>query len=86
MKSSSRSGNILGLAGVVLLGTFWLANLWPQRVDALLRPYGLFMWLVLLVAAIVLPSIAAVRSSRWWLILTCISLFTAVRFALLLGE
>jgi 1-deoxy-D-xylulose 5-phosphate reductoisomerase len=51
-------------------------------MDALLRPYGLFIWLAVLGAAIILPTIAAIRSSKWWFLVVIVSLVTAGRFFL----
>lgn len=74
--------DITGWLGVFFLGAFWLALVAPQRVDALLRPYGLFVWFGVLIAAVALPTIAAMRGSRWWLVATGLSVITAVDFFL----
>ncbi len=78
--SSNRTSTILGIVGAALLLLFWLGGLAPEKADALLRPYGLFIWFGVLLAAIVLPTVAAVRASKWWLLLSAVSAFTAVRF------
>jgi hypothetical protein len=76
------SSAILGAVGALLLLVFWLSTGWPKQADALLRPYGLFVWFGVLGAAIVLPTIAALRDSKWWFLLTAASSLTAMRFFL----
>jgi len=76
----NRRSTALGTAGVALLLLFWLGGLAPERVDALLRPYGLFIWFGVLIGAIVLPTVASIRGSKWWLLVSAVSMFTAGRF------
>jgi hypothetical protein len=77
--SRHRLNMILGLLGAALLTLFFLADLAPKRWDALLYPYGLFVWFGILLAAIALPIIAAIRGSKWWFLLASVSAITAVR-------
>ncbi len=83
MTEADRSSTILGCLGGALLVLFWIGGLRPEYADALLRPYGLYVWFGILVAAIALPAIAAIRSSKWWFALAAISAFTAIRFFVL---
>ena len=77
---STRTSMLLGVLGTALLLLFWLCSFLPRQMDALLRPYGLFIWLAVLAAAILLPTIAAIRSSKWWFLVVIVSLVTAGRF------
>jgi hypothetical protein len=79
---STRTSMLLGVLGTALLLLFWLSSFLPGQMDALLRPYGLFIWLAVLAAAILLPMIAAIRSSKWWFLVVIVSLVTAGRFFL----
>jgi hypothetical protein len=79
---STRTSMLLGVLGTALLLLFWLSSFLPRQMDALLRPYGLFIWLAVLAAAILLPMIAAIRSSKWWFLVVIVSLVTAGRFFL----
>jgi len=73
--------NIMGCLGGVCLGLFWLAPFFtPQRVYALPRPYGLLIWFGVLLGAVVLPTVAAMRSSKWWLAVTAASAMTIFDF------
>lgn len=80
---TGRASFPLGVLGGVLLVLFWLGGIAPERSDALLGPYGLLIWFGILMAAIVLPLIAAIRGSKWWYLLVLASAITAVRFYLL---
>ena len=67
----------LGVLGPVILLILWFAGkFYPTESDRLLRPYGLFVWLGLLAASIILPLIAAIRSSKWWFLVVglCIAI------------
>jgi len=77
--TSSRGSTILGLLGAAFLILFWLGGLAPERSDALLRPYGLFVWSGVLLAATVLPTVAAIRGPKWWFLLAAVSAITTVR-------
>jgi hypothetical protein len=73
------SSTCLGLSGAVLLILFFLAlQAPPKRLDALLYPYGLFVLFGVLLAAIVLPTIAALRGSKWWFLVAAASTITAI--------
>jgi hypothetical protein len=75
-----RRGTIAGVLGILCLTLFWLALLAPQRVDALLRPYGLYVWIGVLAAAVVLPTVAAILGSRRWLFVTALGVMTLAKF------
>lgn len=82
MSARKRYSNTFGTLGILCIGLFWLALLAPERVDTLLRPYGLYVWFSVLLAAVLLPSIAAVIGSRWWLIVTALAVFALVKYFL----
>ncbi len=77
-----RYSALIGLLGILCTGLFWLALLAPQRVDVLLRPYGLYVWFGVLLAAVVLPTIAAFAGSKRWLLATALGVITLVKFFL----
>lgn len=77
----SRATAVLGVVGPVLLLVLWLtAKFFPRESDSLLRPYGLFVWLGVLAASILLPTIAAIRGSRWWLLVVAVCLAMTIWF------
>jgi hypothetical protein len=80
--SGSRYSNIVGSLGILCVGSFWLALLAPERVDKLLRPYGLYAVSGVLVAAVILPSIAAIAGSKRWLFASALAVITLVKFFL----
>jgi hypothetical protein len=78
-----RASQVTGLLGAMCLILFWSALLaQPERVDAFLRPYGLYISFGVLAAAVVLPTVAAILGSRRWLFVTALSVLTLVRFFL----
>lgn len=81
--SRSSYSNLIGSVGLLCVALFCLA-LWgpPERIDALLRPYGLYVAFGLLLAAILLPSIAAITGSKRWLFVTAFGVVTLVKFFL----
>jgi hypothetical protein len=81
MKSTCTS-MVLGVLGAALLSIFWVSSFYSRQADALLRPYGLFIWFAVLIAAILLLTIAAIRSSKWWFLAVAASLATAGHFFL----
>lgn len=83
MRNGRRTGTILGCSGIVLLLLFWIGGLAPERSDRLLSPYGLFVWLGILLGAIALPSIAGLRGPRWWFVLATASVYIAIQFFVL---
>jgi hypothetical protein len=77
------ASKVTGLLGVSCLVLFWIALLAsPQRVDALLRPYGLYASFAVLLSAIFLPAIAAIMGSKRWLFVTALGIITLVKFFL----
>ncbi len=78
---STRTNMVLGTLGPILLLILWLsAKFFPRESDKLLRPYGLFIWLGVLAAAILLPTIAAVRGSKWWFLAVAMCVSIALWF------
>jgi len=82
MTEIRRYSTPIGLVGILCVGLFWLALLSPARVDAFLRPYGLYVWFGVLLAAVVLPTIAALVGSKRWLFATGLAVITLVKFFL----
>jgi hypothetical protein len=82
MTEVRRYGALIGLLGVLCIGLFWLALLVPERADALLRPYGLYVWFGVLLGAVILPTVAALAGSKRWLIVTALGVITLVKFFL----
>jgi hypothetical protein len=75
-----RYSTLIGLLGILCVCLFWVALLSPARIDALLRPYGLYVWFGVLLAAIVLPTFAALVGSKRWLFATGLAVITFVKF------
>jgi hypothetical protein len=76
-----RTSLLFGVLGPILLLILWFAGrFFPTQSDSLLRPYGLFVWLGVLAASIILPAIAAIRSSKWWFLVSGICLVVALWF------
>jgi hypothetical protein len=83
---STRTVTVLGALGPALLLSLCLAaRLFPRELDKLLRPYGLFVWLGILAGSVLLPTIAALRSSRWWFLVAaaCLAIDTLLFYALM---
>ena len=72
---SMRTITVLGALGPALLLSFCVAaKFFPSKSDNLLRPYGLFVWLGVLAGSVLLPIIAALRSSKWWFLVAGVCL------------
>ena len=80
MTTALRGSTITGVFGILCLGVFWLALLVPARADALLRPYGLYVWLGVLAAAVVLTIVAAILGSKRWFVVTVLGAITFAWF------
>lgn len=80
MIMARRSSTITGVFGIMCLGVFWLVLLVPARADALLRPYGLYVWLAVLASAVVLTVVAAILGSKRWFVVTALGAITFVGF------
>lgn len=76
-----RSANLTGIVAVFVLIVFWAAvKLAPEKVDALLRPYGLFVLFGVLLTAVGMSITATVRASKWWLVAVFLGLGSILRF------
>jgi hypothetical protein len=65
---------LLGGIGVLCLGVSWTVRLAPEIADALfLSSFGKFTLLGILLAAVLLPIVAALTGSKWWLVVTAAS-------------
>ena len=84
IKATRRTASkVTGLLGILCLVLSWIALLAPpQRVDALLRPYGLYASFGVLLSAVFLPAIAAIIGSMRWLFVTALGIITLVKFFL----
>ena len=80
MSRQIRRSTITGAVGALCLGVFWFALLMPARADALLRPYGLYVWLVVLASALVLTAVAAILGSKRWFVVTALGAITFAGF------
>jgi hypothetical protein len=79
---SKRQANVAGWLAVVCLVFMWLEMLVPNTMDLLFPVFGRigpFYWLLPL-AMILLPLIAAVRGSKWWLSVTVAGVVTLGAF------
>ena len=82
-----RLSNLIAAAGALCLIVFWFAALAePRRADDLLRPYGLYVWFALLLAAVILPTAAALAGSKRWLIITALAVITLLVFVIGEGQ
>jgi hypothetical protein len=76
---STRTITILGALGPVLLIVLCLSSkFFPAGVDRLLRHEGLIVWLGVLAASFLLPTMAALCSSKWWLVVAAACLAAAL--------
>jgi hypothetical protein len=80
MSQQIRRSTIAGAVGVVCLGVFWFAILIPKYADALLRPYGLYVWLAVLASAVLLTAVAAILGSKRWLVVAALGAITFAGF------
>ena len=73
-------GKILGWLGVLCLAIVLMVRLAPQTADDLfgVSTTGKFIAIGIFLAAATLPTIAAVRGSKWWLVVAAVSLITLV--------
>jgi len=70
----------MGTTGVFCLSAFGLGLLAPEHTGALLRPYGLYVWLCILGAVVVVPTVAAIRGSTLWIPVAVLGAATLVTF------
>jgi hypothetical protein len=80
MKPFGGGGRFAGVLGALCLTIFWLALLAPRGLDALFQPFGLYIWLGILAAAVVLPTVAAISGSKGWLVVTFLAAITLAKF------
>jgi hypothetical protein len=78
--AEARRGMILGWLGVLCLAIFWFVSLAPGIADDLfgVSSVGKFILFGIFLGAAVLPTIAAVKGSKWWLAVAAASLVTLV--------
>jgi hypothetical protein len=81
MTKASGYSTLTGSLGIVCMGSPWLALLAPERVDAFLRPYGLYVWFGAQLAGVILPTIAALLGSKLWLFVTALGVTSLVIFS-----
>ena len=75
---SRHLNDICGLLGGIFLVLFWLGILAPERTNSLFGLHGLFFWGGILGVAIILPTIAGIRGSKWWFGLVALSAITTI--------
>jgi hypothetical protein len=74
--------SVLGSIGLACVVVMWLEMLVPKFVTthfSVLERIGPYYWFLPL-AMILLPTVAAIRGSRWWLAVTALSIATFVVF------
>lgn len=74
--------SVLGSIGLACAVVMWLEMLVPKFMAAhfsVLERIGPYYWFLPL-AMILLPTVAAIRGSRWWLAVTALSIATFVVF------
>jgi hypothetical protein len=74
--ASQRVNTTLGILGAVLLVLFYLGMISPEWTTAIVGRHGLLFWGGMLIGAITLPAIAAMRGSKWWFALVGVSVIT----------
>lgn len=80
MSMVQRCSTITGMLGILCLGVFWSALLVPDRTEALLRPYGMYIWLSTLASAVVLTIVAGLLGSRRWFVVSALGAVTFAGF------
>ena len=70
------------MAGVLCLGIFWAVRVAPEIADNLFGVSSAAKFVVfgIFLAAVVLPTIAAAKGSKWWLAVAAAGLVTLVDF------
>ena len=77
----TRTITALGALGPMLLVILWVSSkFFARELDDVLRPYGLFIVLGIFVASVLLPTIAALRSSKWWFLVVAACLAIVLFF------
>ena len=78
--AETKRGRILGWLGVFCFAMLLMVRLAPQIADDLfgVSAAGKFIALGIFLAAAVLPTIAAAKGSKWWLVVAAASLVTLV--------
>jgi hypothetical protein len=77
MAEPKRYRTTVGWIGVLCLAVYWTARFAPEVADTFaLASFGKFVVVGTLLAGAVLTTIAAVRGSRWWLVVVAASAIT----------
>ncbi len=76
--TSRQVNTTLGMLGAMLLVLFYLGMISPERTTSLVGRQGFLFWGWMLIAAIILPTIAAIRGSKWWFALAGASVITTL--------
>jgi len=86
MSIQLRRSSVLGLIGLACVVVMWMQMLAPKFMaahfsvlDSFFERIGPYYWFLPL-AMILLPTVAAIRGSRWWLAVTALSIATFVVF------
>jgi len=82
MSTQLLRSSVLGSIGLACVVVMWLEMLVPKFMAAhfsVLERIGPYYWFLPL-AMILLPTVAAIRGSRWWLAVTALSIATFVAF------
>ena len=74
MEETGRRNTIVGCVGVLCLAIYWTARFAPEIADTFtLSSFGKFVVIGALLAGVLLTTIAAVRDSKWWLVVVVAS-------------
>ena len=76
--TSRHLNTTFGIVGGAFLVLFCLGMVSPERTNSLVGPHGLLFWGGMLMAAIILPTVAGIRGSKWWLVLAGLSTITTI--------
>ena len=77
MAEARHQSAIIGWVGVLCLAVYWIARLAPEIADTFaVSSFGKFAVFGTLLVGVLLTAIAAVRSSRWWLIAVAVAAIT----------
>lgn len=77
MAEARRHSTTVGWIGVLCLAIYWTARFAPELADTFaLSSFGKFVVFGTLLAGALLTTIAAIRGSKWWLVVVGASAFT----------
>jgi hypothetical protein len=79
MAEARRHSTIIGWLGVLCLVPYWTARFAPDVADTYASSsFGTFAVFGALLAGVLLTTIAAIRGSKWWLVVVAAGAITLV--------